>query len=74
MEGIPFHVFSTFDMDKTSVNFRSFAKLYLRSLMTNHSSSNSANLLISRRSFHWCQRIFPNLSMSKIEETEEGSP
>ena len=71
---VPFHVFSTFDMDKTSVNFRSFAELYLRSLMTHHSSSNSANLLISRRSFQWCQRIFPNLSMSKIEETEEGSP
>ena len=45
MDKRPFHVFSTFDMDNTSVNFRIFAELYLRPLMTHHSSSNSANLL-----------------------------
>ena len=27
-----------------------------------------ANSLILRRSFQWCQRILPNLSMSKIEK------
>ena len=24
------------------------------------------------RSFQWCQRIFPNLSMSKVEKTVQG--
>ena len=32
----------------------------------NKSLSNLAVLLISRRSFQWCQQIFPNWSMSKV--------
>ena len=38
------------------------------SLVFNKSLSNLANLLILRHSFQWCQRIFPNLSMSKVEK------
>ena len=38
------------------------------SLVFNKSLSNLANLLILRHSFQWCRRIFPNLSMSKVEK------
>ena len=67
----PFHVFSTFDMDKTSVKFRNFAELYLRSLMTHRSSSNSANLLISRRSLQSAD--FPNICpCQKLKKPRKG--
>ena len=38
----------------------------------NKSLSNLAVLLILRRSFQWCWRIFPNLSMSKLRKPWKG--
>ena len=40
-------------------------------LLFNKSLSNLTIILILRRSFQWCRRIFPNLSMSKVEKTRE---
>ena len=54
---------------QTSVNFRSFVELYLRSLKT----SNLTIYLILRCFFPWRERIFPNWPMSKVEEKLEGS-
>ena len=51
---------------QTSVKFRDFEELYI--LVFNKSFPNLAILLILRRSFEWCRRIFPNLSMSKVEK------
>ena len=53
------------------VKFRDFEELYFRYLFFNKSLSNEAILLILRRSFNWCRRIFPNLSMSKVEKNRE---
>ena len=49
--------------------FRNFA-VYVRSFKIYH-FLNLAVLLILRRSFQWCQRIFPYLSISKVEKTVE---
>ena len=38
------------------------------SLSFSKSLSNLAALLILKRSFHWCRRIIPNLSMSKVKK------
>ena len=38
------------------------------SLVFNKTHTNLAILLILRRSFWWCRRIFPNLSMSNVEK------
>ena len=43
------------------------------SLVFNKSLSNLAILLILRRSFQWCRRISPSLSMSKVEKTVKRS-
>ena len=42
----------------------------ISSLLTGFSKSlsNLAALLILRRSFQWCRRIIPNLSMSKVKK------
>ena len=55
---------------QASVKFRDFEKPY-RQLVFNKSLSNLAVLLILRRSFQWWRRIFPNLSMSKVEKNRE---
>ena len=57
---------------QASVKFRDFENPY-RQLVFNKSLSNLAILLILRRSFQWCRRIFPNLSMSKVEKTVKRS-
>ena len=44
---------------------------FMSSLIFNKSLSNLALLLILRRSFQWCGRIFVNLSMSKVEKNRE---
>ena len=46
-------------------------KCFSKSLFffSNKSLSNLEILLILRRFFQWCRRIFPNLSMSKVEKT-----
>ena len=59
-----------------SVNFRNFAELYIAtipSLAKDASLSNLAILLILRRSFQWCRRIFPNWSIKKVEKTVKRS-
>ena len=56
---------------QTSLNFRNFASLYLRSFK--HSLSNLASLLILRRTSQWRRRTFPNLSMSELKKTVEVS-
>ena len=56
---------------QTSVKFRDFEELYL--LGFDKSLSNLANMLILRRSFQWCQQIFPNWSMSKAEKKEKNA-
>ena len=43
------------------------------SLAKDVSLSNLAILLVFRRSFQWCQRIFLSLSMSEVEKKVEGS-
>ena len=43
------------------------------SFAKDESLSNLTVLLILARSFQWCRRIFPNLSMSNVEKTVEGS-
>ena len=53
---------------QASVKFLHFEKLYLRYFST---ISNWAILLTLRRSFQGCRRIFPNLSMSKVEKNRE---
>ena len=50
----------------TSVNFLNFVELY--PLLYN-----LASLLMLRRFFQWCWRIFPNLSTSKLERTMKRS-
>ena len=55
---------------QTSVNFRTFAALYLRLLKVQTWELYS---VILRRSLQWCRRIFPNWSMSKVEKSMEGS-
>ena len=52
---------------QTFVKFRDFEE-YIFIIVFNKSLSNLALLLILRRSFQWCRRIFPNLSMSKVEK------
>ena len=56
---------------KRLLKFRDFEELLISSLVFNKSLSNLALLLILRRSFQWCPRIFPNLSMSKVEKNRE---
>ena len=53
-----------------SVKFHNFEELYLRSLKTYHFQIWQF-LLVSKSSFQWCRRIFPNLSMSKVEKVRE---
>ena len=48
---------------------QNFATLRSYIFVFNKSLSNLAILLILRRSFQWCRRIFPNLSVSKVEKT-----
>ena len=52
------------------INICKISRLWgaVSSLVFNKSFSNFAILLILRRSFQWCRRIFPNFSMSKVEE------
>ena len=56
---------------KRLLKFRDFEELLISSLVFNKSLSNLALVLILRRSFQWCPRIFPNLSMSKVEKNRE---
>ena len=59
---------------QTSVNFRTFAALYLRLLRAIcHFQTSELYSVILRRSLQWCRRIFPNWSMSKVEKSMEGS-
>ena len=56
-----------------SVDFRSFVELYLFAHLQDVSLSNLAILLIVMGSLQWCRRIFPDLSMSKVEKNVEVS-
>ena len=56
-----------------SVDFRSFVELYISAHLQDVSLSNLAILLILMGSLQWCRRIFPDLSMSKIEKNVEVS-
>ena len=58
---------------QTPVNLRNFVELYIRSLKTYKSLSNLASVLTLQCSFQWCKKIFPNMSMSKVEKTKKGS-
>ena len=52
-------------------NVCKFSQLFgaIFSLASDVTLLNLTVLLISRRSFQWCKRIFPNWSMSKVEKT-----
>ena len=44
---------------------------FISSLIFDKSLSNLAILPVLRRSFHWCRRIFPYLTMSKVAKNRE---
>ena len=53
---------------QTSVKIRVLIWGAISSLVFNKSLSNLLVLLILRRPFQWCRRIFANLSISKVEK------
>ena len=58
---------------QTSVNFWNFAELYLCSLKMLSLSNFEIILLILRCSFQWCQQVFSNWPIQKVEKTMKSS-
>ena len=57
---------------QTSVKFRNSSELPLSSLAKDVSLSNLTNVLILRRSFQWCRRIFLTGTCQKLKKPWKG--